>query len=97
VRQLENVVFRAVTLCDRPQLGAEDLDLAAARGIVRQDAVQSDPESWEEAVAAFEKALLHRLYPRYPSSRKLAARLRSSHTMIANKLRKFGLPEGRAR
>jgi TyrR family helix-turn-helix protein len=97
VRQLENVIFRAVTLCDRPQLGAEDLDLAAARGIVRPDAVQSDPESWEEAVAAFEKALLHRLYPRYPSSRKLAARLKSSHTMIANKLRKFGLPEAGTR
>jgi transcriptional regulator of aroF, aroG, tyrA and aromatic amino acid transport len=93
VRQLENVIFRSVTLCDAAQLGAEDLDLAGARRKI--DDGSSEPESWEEAVATFEKALLHRLYPRYPSSRKLAARLKSSHTMIANKLRKFGLPQER--
>ena len=38
-------------------------------------------------------ALLQQLYPSYPSSRKLAARLGASHTMIANRLRQFGLPE----
>ncbi|MBV8496035.1 MAG: sigma 54-interacting transcriptional regulator, partial [Gammaproteobacteria bacterium] len=95
VRQLENVIFRSLTLCDRTHLGAEDLDLAGARGRIGHDAGNAEPDSWEEAVAAFEKGLLHRLYPRYPSSRKLAARLKSSHTMIAKKLRKFGLPQER--
>ena len=51
--------------------------------------------TWQEAVEAFERDLLRRLYPSYPSSRKLAARLGTSHTMIANKLRRFGLPERR--
>ena len=46
-----------------------------------------------EAVAAFERDLLARLYPSYPPSRKLAARLGASHTMIANKLRRYRLPE----
>ena len=36
-----------------------------------------------------------RLYPSYPSSRKLAARLGASHTMIANKLRRHRLLESR--
>jgi transcriptional regulator of aroF, aroG, tyrA and aromatic amino acid transport len=36
---------------------------------------RSEPESWEEAIAEFEKALLSQLYPRYPSTRKLATKL----------------------
>jgi len=45
----------------------------------------------DEAVERFEKELLQRLYPLYPSSRKLAAYLKTSHTRIADKLRKFGI------
>ena len=93
VRQLENVIFRAVTLSDRACLDAGDLDLAGTSGAAGGDAGPPEPESWQDAIAGFEKDLLRRLYPRYPSSRKLAARLKSSHTMIAGKLRKFGLPE----
>lgn len=95
VRQLENTVFRAVALCEGAEVGPGDLELEA-----RADAGPESPaarseevESWSEAVAGFERALLQQLYPRYPSSRKLAARLGASHTMIANRLRQFGLPE----
>jgi TyrR family helix-turn-helix protein len=52
---------------------------------------EPEPTSWDEAIAGFERALLRQLFPRYPSTRKLAARLNSSHTMIANKLRKYGV------
>ena len=38
-----------------------------------------------------EREMLARLYPDYPSSRKLAERLGVSHTSIANKLRKYGI------
>jgi TyrR family helix-turn-helix protein len=38
-----------------------------------------------------EREMLTRLYPDYPSSRKLAERLGVSHTSIANKLRKYGI------
>jgi transcriptional regulator of aroF, aroG, tyrA and aromatic amino acid transport len=100
VRQLENVIFRAVTLSDRVVLDAEDLEIAGARAATprfrtgRGGADLFEPESWEVAIAEFEKALLGQLFPQYPSCRKLAARLKSSHTMIANKLRKYGLPDG---
>ncbi len=43
------------------------------------------------ALKACERALLVRLYPRYPSSRQLAKRLGVSHTTIALKLREHGI------
>ncbi|HBG19680.1 MAG TPA: hypothetical protein DDY32_10520, partial [Desulfobulbaceae bacterium] len=33
-----------------------------------------------------------RLFPQYPSSRKLAERLQTSHSAIATRLRKYGIP-----
>ncbi len=92
VRQLENVIFRAVTMSDGAFLDAADLELAGA-GMLPPDEGAEEAESWEAAVDGFERSLLRRLYPRFPSSRKLAARLDTSHTMIANKLRKHGIPE----
>ena len=51
----------------------------------------SFPDSFAEAQRAFEADLLRRLFPRYPSSRKLAKRLKLSHTAVANKLRNHGI------
>jgi transcriptional regulator of aroF, aroG, tyrA and aromatic amino acid transport len=89
VRQLDNVLFRAVTVCDGTVLDAADLELAGSG----EDASGGDDRagSWAEAVAGFERRLLERLYPLYPSSRKLAAHLGTSHTMIARKLREHGI------
>ncbi|MBK1839513.1 sigma 54-interacting transcriptional regulator [Azospirillum sp. YIM B02556] len=92
VRQLENVIFRAVTMSDGGVLDAADLELAGA-GMQSAELPAEEADSWESAVEGFERTLLRRLYPRFPSSRKLAARLATSHTMIANKLRKYGIPE----
>jgi transcriptional regulator of aroF, aroG, tyrA and aromatic amino acid transport len=91
-RQLENTIFRAVTLSDHDLLTPAELGLDAGAE-KPPEAVPVKVESWAEAVAAFERDLLRRLYPSYPSSRKLAARLGASHTMIANKLRRHRLPE----
>ncbi|MDJ0942042.1 MAG: hypothetical protein QNJ30_01145 [Kiloniellales bacterium] len=49
------------------------------------------PASFAEAQKAFEAELLRRLFPHYPSSRKLAKRLKLSHTAVANKLRTHGI------
>ncbi|MCB9948722.1 MAG: sigma 54-interacting transcriptional regulator [Rhodospirillaceae bacterium] len=90
VRQLENVIFRAVSLTDGPVIRARDLDLgppAEAAGGTAED----EPADWAAAQQAFESRLLARLYPRYPSSRKLARRLGVSHTTIADKLRRYGI------
>ncbi|HRO11153.1 sigma 54-interacting transcriptional regulator [Amaricoccus sp.] len=92
-RQLENVIFRAVTLSDHGLLTEADLGLAASAA-GRRGAADGEVTTWAEALAGFERDLLARLYPSYPSSRRLAARLGASHTMIANKLRRHRLPEG---
>jgi transcriptional regulator of aroF, aroG, tyrA and aromatic amino acid transport len=42
-------------------------------------------------VKKFEKDLLKKLYPSYPSTRQLARKLGLSHTAIANKLREYGI------
>lgn len=92
VRQLQNVVFRAITMSDQRVLDAADLDWA--EGSITADEVNIDAaESWELTVQAFESSLLEKLYLQYPSSRKLAARLDTSHSMIATKLRKYGIPK----
>lgn len=89
VRQLENVIFRAVTLADNPTLDLADLEIAATGSAAPRAA---EGTTWSEALAGFERDFLSRLYPDYPSSRKLAARLGTSHTTIANKLREHGIP-----
>ncbi|MFL5302392.1 MAG: sigma 54-interacting transcriptional regulator, partial [Anaeromyxobacteraceae bacterium] len=92
VRQLHNVIFRAVTMSDEAVLDVVDLELAGSRVTAGSDGARG---TWAEAVAAFERGLLERLYATHPSSRKLAAQLGTSHTMIAKKLRRYGIA-GRA-
>lgn len=94
VRQLQNVIFRAVTMSEAAVIDVADLELAVATAAVPLPADDDDVGTLEDAVAACEKALLQRLYPRYPSSRKLAERLGASHSAIAARLRRYGI--GRA-
>ncbi len=89
VRQLHNVLFRAAANCDQSVLDVVDLELEKSTGQKPKDIPSYS--SWEEAISQCEKELLKNLYPRYPSSRKLAAQLKTSHTMIANKLRQYGI------
>jgi transcriptional regulator of aroF, aroG, tyrA and aromatic amino acid transport len=91
VRQLQNVIFRAVAMSDKPMLDVDDLELGSARAQERAEPSAEGPDSLDEAVATFEKNLLEDLYARYPSSRQLAVRLKTSHTTVANKLRKYGI------
>ncbi|MBC7500659.1 MAG: sigma 54-interacting transcriptional regulator [Herminiimonas sp.] len=91
VRQLQNVVFRAITMSDHRLLEASDLGLAED-SIMMDEVAPREAEDWETSIAGFERALLGRLYPQFPSSRKLAGRLNTSHSMIANKLRKHRIP-----
>lgn len=88
VRQLQNVIFRAAAICDANVVDIGDLDIAgtsvAASG-------EREVVSLEQAVEDFERALLEKLYEQHPSSRQLASRLHTSHTAIANRLRKYGI------
>ncbi len=87
VRQLENLLFRTVALCQTHTIGAEELHNGGIDADTLDTTTQNEPENWKAAQQTFEADLLRQLYPRYPSSRKLAKRLGVSHTTIADKLR----------
>jgi TyrR family helix-turn-helix protein len=90
VRQLQNVIFRAAAICERDVIDCDDLELAGTTLTSKQaDAVEVS--SLEAAVQSFEKALLEKFYPAYPSTRQLAARLQTSHSAISLRLRKYGI------
>ena len=89
VRQLQNVIFRAAAICDSSLVDIGDLDIAGTSVARGSD---GEIESLEAAVEDFEKSLLEKLYSQYPSTRQLAARLQTSHTAIAHRLRKYGIP-----
>jgi TyrR family helix-turn-helix protein len=91
VRQLQNVVFRAAAICETSVVDVDDLDIARTEVGRKAD---GDVGSLADAVAQFEKALLEKLYISYPSTRQLAARLSTSHTAIAHRLKKYDIPPG---
>ncbi|WP_095146598.1 sigma-54-dependent transcriptional regulator [Pseudomonas sp. Irchel s3b6] len=90
VRQLQNVIFRAAAICENPLVDIDDLDIART-AVARQNA--DEVGSLGDAVEGFERNLLQQLYRSYPSSRLLATRLQTSHSAIATRLRKYGIPE----
>ena len=90
VRQLRNVIFRAVTLANASVIDVADLELAQTdsnTGLV--DASQI--ESLEGAMNGYERHLLEKFLKDYPSTRRLANRLKLSHSAIAVRLRKHQL------
>ncbi|OOW04894.1 Fis family transcriptional regulator [Pseudomonas sp. MF6396] len=89
VRQLQNVIFRAAAICESSLVDIGDLDIAGT-SVARQS--DGEVASLEQAVENFERGLLEKLYATYPSTRQLAGRLQTSHTAIAHRLRKYGIP-----
>ena len=90
VRQLENVLIRAVSLMEGDSVEVENLQLPAYTreyGYLEQEF----EGTLESAVKGFEADLLRKLYPAYPSTRQLAKKLGLSHTAIANKLREYNI------
>ena len=93
IRQLENVIFRLIALSDGHAISAKqvnevlfDHQESSSMAPIEQEQV----EDWASAQSMFEKQLLERLYPFYPTTRKLAERLNVSHNKIAMKLRQYG-------
>ena len=90
MRQLENVLFQAVSLCDGGVVKAEHIRLPDYG--VRQPLGEFSLEGGlDHIVGRFEKAVLEQLYSEHPSSRLLGKRLGVSHTTIANKLREYDI------
>lgn len=90
VRQLENVLIRAVSLLEGTVIETAHLQLPSYTreyGYLEQEF----EGTLDGAVKQFEADLLRKLYPAYPSTRQLAKKLGLSHTAIANKLREYDI------
>ncbi|MFT2091346.1 sigma-54-dependent transcriptional regulator [Paraglaciecola sp. 2405UD69-4] len=90
VRQLKNAIYRSVSLLEGNELDKQHIQLpscSAATHVISEEF----NGSLEDEVKKFEKEILLRLYPNFPSSRQLAKRLGLSHTAVANKLRDYGI------
>ncbi|SDB05351.1 transcriptional regulator of aroF, aroG, tyrA and aromatic amino acid transport [Pseudidiomarina indica] len=95
VRQLENVLFRSISMAEGDTLNLADIHLPDSERLHENVAVDLEEGSLEEAVKKFEATILRRLYPSYPSTRQLAKKLGLSHTAVANKLREYGIGKSR--
>jgi len=90
VRQLENALYRAVSILEGNELEKENIQLPSCSETV-SFVSEEFAGSLDDEVKRFEKDILMRLYPSYPSTRQLAKKLGLSHTAIANKLRDYGI------
>jgi TyrR family helix-turn-helix protein len=88
VRQLQNVIFRAAAICESSVVDIGDLDIAGTSVARRRTAKW---QAWNRP-SAISKRAAGALYASYPSTRQLASRLQTSHTAIAHRLRKYGIP-----
>ncbi|MCW8865872.1 MAG: sigma 54-interacting transcriptional regulator [Colwellia sp.] len=101
IRQLQNVLFSVVALSVSDRIEAIDIEQVLAKysqgeqspisyekQVAGTDISNND---WASAQASFEEQLLRQLYPLFPTTRKLAERLKVSHNKIAMKLRKYGI------
>lgn len=93
IRELRNMMYRTAAIADTVTITPRDLDMERIESVKQMGATRhiEDCDSLDQAIATFEKSLLESLYAHFPSSRLLAARLRTSHTTVANKLRKYGI------
>lgn len=88
-RQLENALYRAVTLLEGDKISLQQLQLPSQHKVRISE--QEFTGTLEDAVKQYEGDILRELFPSYPSSRQLAKRLGLSHTAVANKLRDYGI------
>ncbi|KAE8178698.1 transcriptional regulator TyrR [Photobacterium carnosum] len=90
IRQLRNVLFRAMTQVEGAEMTSAYVQLPENESttVLSEEILTG---SLDEIMKRYESGILSNLYQSYPSTRKLAKRLGVSHTAVANKLREYGL------
>ena len=89
VRQLRNLIFRAVSI-SKGNIELSINQLKQPSTTKGERVIDNEFETTlDNAMKEYEANLLRRLYPKYPSTRLLAKKLGVSHTAIANKLREY--------
>lgn len=93
VRELYNMLYRAVSLAQNNHLSIESLNLTLPEKPKSAVISVGDfaHQTLEEIIGNYEAQVLRVFYAEYPSTRKLAQRLGVSHTAIANKLKQYGI------
>ncbi|MGR5062604.1 transcriptional regulator TyrR [Photobacterium sp. DNB22_13_2] len=88
IRQLRNVLFRAMTQLEGTEIKVDDIQLPENESatVISEETLDG---SLDEIMKRYESGILSSLYRSYPSTRKLAKRLGVSHTAVANKLREY--------
>lgn len=86
--ELQNVCLQTLLTTTNQDWQVDDIHLAEAQETPRLTLVDG---SLEKTVKQCEADLLRRLYPRFPSTRKLANAVGMSHSAIANKLKEYGI------
>jgi len=90
IRQLKNALYRAISLIDGNEITKEAIQVPNCSVTVSYIDENFDG-TLEQEMKRYERDMLKRLYPSYPSTRQLAKKLGLSHTAIANKLREYGI------
>lgn len=94
VRELENVIERAVLLSDNEYLSVEDLP-GAIRNVTGAENYQMDSNKLDEAVQVFEKHHIQSILKRTDGNKSEAARLLGiDPSTLYRKMEKLGLSEG---
>ncbi|WP_120511165.1 transcriptional regulator TyrR [Photobacterium salinisoli] len=90
IRQLRNVLFRAMTQLESAEMTVDDIQLPEneSASVINEETLDG---SLDDIMKRYETGILTNLYRSYPSTRKLAKRLGVSHTAVANKLREYGI------
>lgn len=96
IRQLKNALYRAIALIDGSEITKESIQVPSCSASITYIDENFDG-TLEQEVKRFERDMLKRLYPSYPSTRQLARKLGLSHTAIANKLREHGISKHSAK
>lgn len=87
LKELESCLYQAVQVVRDGRVQAQDLPLPTVTSMP----IELIEGSLDKTVKAYEAELLRKLYPQYPSTRKLAKFLNVSHSSIANKLKEYGI------
>lgn len=92
IRELENVIERAVNIVDGPILLSEHI-LLYREGTAAPAPSAPRPRKLHEILADTEREVLRQAQRQHRTSRQLGQALGLSHTAVLNKLRKHGLQE----
>ena len=91
IRELENVIERAVNIITGPVVLAEHIILDHDLSPQPDAFPSSGVRSLDEVVSEAERAALAQALEKYPSARKLGSAMGISHTAVLKKLKKYAL------